>query len=76
MENYIIKPIQNTPINKLSGGRKLKYPFDKLNAGEQMEINTTDKQNISSAAYNYAKRKGITFQVVRTVTGLIIQRIN
>ena len=56
----------------------LDYPFDEIQKGEQMEINTNwaNRQRVERKAKYYAKRKGITFQVARTVTGLIIQRIN
>lgn len=71
---YNIKTTTNIAPKKVTGGRKLKYPFDKLEAGQQLEIETKEKQNVATSAYNYAKRKKIDFTIRRTETGLIIYR--
>ena len=71
---YKIKTTTEIAARKVTGGRKLKYPFDKIEAGQQLDIETKDKQNVATSAYNYAKRKKIDFTIRRTETGLTIYR--
>lgn len=65
------------PTKKAPQGRKLLYPFDKLEAGQYLEVNK-EETNITSAiqaAYQYANRNKVKFKIQRTETGANIYRL-
>lgn len=41
----------------------LKYPFDKMRVGDSFSVPALDRNLVSSAAYHYGRRHGMSFTV-------------
>jgi hypothetical protein len=64
MENGKYQIVKGIEVPKFAPGRKLKYPFDKMEVGDSFEVeDMPSRQKVRVATLAYAKKHKVKFTV-------------